>query len=390
MSECLRCSQLGNSGPFCHQSLVQKAQQFLDLFAQECSEPTYDFYTRLYQVCIEIERTGTYTHTTQELAFGARVAWRNASRCIGRLHWSSLHVIDQRMASTVDDIFHALVTHIEQATNGGKIRSMATIFAPQEPRARGIHIWNTQLIRYAGYVQDDGSVLGDPEQGAFTQIVEHLGWKPQGDQRTAFDVLPLVIQTSGHDPCLFELPQTSVLEVPLSHPEHIWFATLGLKWHALPVISNMRLEIGGLSYPVAFNGWYMGTEIGRNLGDQHRYNLLPTIAQKLGCNTQTTRTLWMDQALVVLNQAILYSFQKQGVTIVDHHRASTQFVSFLHQEQKCGREVPCDWGWLVPPLSASLSPLFYLELSNKHLMPNFLPHHSLDPIELFVNTRATS
>jgi nitric-oxide synthase len=266
---------------------------------------------------------------------------------------------------------------------------MITIFAPQQPGQRGIHIWNTQLIRYAGHLQDDGSVLGDPEQRFFTQMVEHLGWKPPGDQRTAFDVLPLVIQMPGDDPCLFELPQTSVLEVPLSHPEHSWFAALELKWHVLPVISNMCLEIGGLSYPAAFNGWYMGTEIGRNLGDQHRYNLLPTIAQKLGCNTQTTRTLWMDQALVVLNQAIMYSFEKQGVTIVDHHRASTQFVAFLHKEQECGREVPCDWGWLVPPLSASLSPLFYLELSNKQLTPNFSPHTSLDPMELLVNTRMT-
>ena len=243
-------------------------------------------------------------------------------------------------------------------------------------------------MRYAGYMQDDGSLLGDPEQWMFTQIVEHLGWKPLGGQRTAFDILPLVIQTPGRGPCLFELPPTSVLEVPLSHPEHSWFATLGLKWHALPVISNMCLEIGGLSYPAPFNGWYMGTEIGRNLGDQHRYDLLPAIAHKLGCNTQTTRTLWMDQALVVLNQAIMYSFQQQGVTIVDHHRASTQFVAFLQKEQKCGREVPCDWGWLVPPLSASLSPVFYLELADKQLTPKFSPQHSLDPIELLMNMRA--
>ena len=370
-------------------NLVRKAQQFLALFARECTEPTYGLTTRVHQVRTEIERTGTYTHTIEELTFGARVAWRNTSRCIGRLHWSSLNVVDQRTVSTVEDIFHALVTHIEQASNEGKIRSTITVFAPQRPGHRGIHIWNTQLIRYAGYVQGDGSILGDPEQKTFTEMVERFGWKPPGNQRTAFDVLPLLMQMPGHDPCLFELPRTSVLEVPLSHPEHIWFAMLGLKWHALPVISNMCLEIGGLSYPVAFNGWYMGTEIGRNLGDQHRYNLLPTLAEKLGCNTQTTRTLWMDQALVVLNQAIIHSFQKHGVTIVDHHRASTQFVSFLHKERQFGREVACDWGWLVPPLSASLSPLFYLELSNKELTPHFSPHTSLDPIELLMNTQAT-
>ena len=370
--------------------LVQEARQFLDLFARECSEPTFDLDTRMRQVCEEIEQTGTYTHTIEELTFGARVAWRNASRCIGRLHWQCLHVIDQRMLSTAEDISNALLAHIQQATNGGKIKPIITIFAPQQPGQCGLHIWNTQLIRYAGYAQDDGSLLGDPEQKLFTEIAQHLGWQPPGGQRTAFDILPLVLRLSGHDPYVFELPQTSVLEVALSHPEHAWFAALGLKWHALPVISNMHLEIGGISYPAPFNGWYMGTEIGRNLGDLHRYNLLPTIAQKLGCNTQTTRTLWMDQALIVLNQAIIYSFQKHGVAIVDHHRASTQFVSFLHKEQKCGREVPCDWGWLVPPLSGSLSPLFYLELSNKQCMPNFVLCDSLNPVELLVSAQTRS
>ena len=93
-------------------------------------------------------------------------------------------------------------------------------------------------------------------------------------------MLPLVIQMPLQPPRLFELPHEQILEVPLSHPYYQWFAQLGLKWHALPVISNMRLEIGGISYTAApFNGWYMGTEIGaRNLGDIGRYNLLPLIA----------------------------------------------------------------------------------------------------------------
>ncbi|MFD2354446.1 nitric oxide synthase oxygenase [Nonomuraea ferruginea] len=31
----------------------------------------------------EIARRGSYTHTSEELEFGARVAWRNSNRCIG-------------------------------------------------------------------------------------------------------------------------------------------------------------------------------------------------------------------------------------------------------------------------------------------------------------------
>ena len=36
---------------------------------------------------------------------------------------------------------------------------------------------------------------------------------------------------------------------------HEWFADLGLRWHAVPAIDNMCLEIGGICYPAApFNG----------------------------------------------------------------------------------------------------------------------------------------
>ncbi|MGR5915266.1 nitric oxide synthase oxygenase [Bacillus pacificus] len=55
-------------------------------------------------------------------------------------------------------------------------------------------------------------------------------------------------------------------EVPIEHPEYP-ISSLGAKWYRVPMISDMRLEIGGISYTAApFNGWYMGTEIGaRNL-----------------------------------------------------------------------------------------------------------------------------
>lgn len=55
-----------------------------------------------------------------------------------------------------------------------------------------------------------------------------------------------------------------------------WFQNLGLKWYAVPVVSNMLLEIGGLEFTACpFNGWYMGTEIGvRDFCDYQRYNIL--------------------------------------------------------------------------------------------------------------------
>lgn len=47
---------------------------------------------RLETVTKEIETTGTYHLTKDELIFAAKQAWRNAPRCIGRIQWSNLQV----------------------------------------------------------------------------------------------------------------------------------------------------------------------------------------------------------------------------------------------------------------------------------------------------------
>jgi nitric-oxide synthase len=248
---------------------------------------------------------------------------------------------------------------------------MITVFAPQAPDQPGIRIWNPQLIRYAGYQQPDGSILGDPAQVQLTEYLYDRGWRR--GERTAFDILPLIIQMPGQLPKIFELPRDAILEIPIHHPEYPWFETLGLKWHALPAIANMRLEIGGVLYSAApFNGWYMGTEIGaRNFGDEARYNLLPTIAEKLNLNMRSKDSLWKDRALVELNVAVLYSFRSAGVTIVDHHTASRQFMVFGEQECKAQRRVFGDWGWLVPPISGSAVEIFHHPYENRVLTPNF-------------------
>jgi nitric-oxide synthase, bacterial len=111
--------------------------------------------------------------------------------------------------------------------------------------------------------------------------------------------LPLVIQTGANEPKWFEIPKDMVMEVPITHPEYQWFEDLHLRWYAVPIISDMKLEIGGIEYTAAplFNGWYMETEIGaRNLADISRYNMLPKVASLMGLNTDTNATLWKDKA----------------------------------------------------------------------------------------------
>ena len=64
--------------------------------------------------------------------------------------------------TTEEEIFESCVEHLHEGYNGGKIRPMITIFRAAGPGCAGIRFWNSQLIRYAGYRNADGSVTGDP------------------------------------------------------------------------------------------------------------------------------------------------------------------------------------------------------------------------------------
>lgn len=206
-----------------------------------------------------------------------------------------------------------LVDHLDLATNGGGIRSVITVFAPDHPQSGPrVRIWNELLIRYAGWridavtdhgtdrpavVLGDSAVLGDPAFVGFTDLVGSLGWAgPPGGGQTGFDVLPWVIETAAQAPVVVPVPAEAVLEVPLAHSGHLWFADLGLRWHAVPVIANMRLRFGGLDFSCApFNGFYLAAEIAtRNLAYPDPYNLLPTVAADLALDLKTDR-LWRDK-----------------------------------------------------------------------------------------------
>jgi nitric-oxide synthase len=354
------------------------AEEFLALFQAE-NPAAAPIGPRVEEVRAQIERYGTYAHTTAELTFGARVAWRNSSRCIGRLYWRSLQVRDRRHVTTAAQLAGEAFAHLRVATNSGRVRPTLTVFAPTTPERPGPRSWNEQLIRYAGYRQPDGRVIGDPRYADFTSAVRDLGWP--GGPGTPFDVLPLVVQVPGEGPALFDLPRDVVLEVPLSHPRYPWFSELGLRWHAVPAISNMCLEIGGVCYPAApFNGWYMGTEIGaRNLADVHRYDVVPVVARRLGLDTASERSLWRDQVLVELNIAVLHSFDAAGVTMADHHTESHRFLTHLAREERAGRITPADWSWIVPPISGAATPVFHRYYENADLRPNYVHHpHTTD------------
>lgn len=57
-----------------------------------CRKDTDAHKQRMSSVFAEVDERGTYDLTYNELVFGAKLAWRNAPRCIGRIQWNNLKV----------------------------------------------------------------------------------------------------------------------------------------------------------------------------------------------------------------------------------------------------------------------------------------------------------
>jgi nitric-oxide synthase len=325
-----------------------------------------ELLTRLAAISDEIDRTGTYTHTDEELNFGVQWAWRASNRCIGRHMWRSLAVQDCRHVRDREGVVSALQSHLDKAWQRGAIQSVITVFAPRIPgkphQPDPVRIANHQLLRYAGFEQEDGSVMGDPHSKDFTNRMLANGWNPV--RRSAYTPLPWSIWIEDEETAPvdhFSAHPEQFPQVDISHPDHPGIDALGLRWYAIPVISEMALVIGGITYPCApFNGWYMGTEIAaRNFCDPQRYNLVQDIAEAMELDTSSQRTLWKDMALIAINQAVLHSFDNAGIRIGDHHELGAQFERFCQIEEKAGRTLNGDWSWLTSPVSGSITPQFH-------------------------------
>ncbi|QBP40348.1 nitric oxide synthase oxygenase [Paenisporosarcina antarctica] len=351
--------------------LVNQAFEFLSQYGNEKGHSEDTMMNRQLTVKEEIESTGTYIHTFDEISYGAKLAWRNSTKCIGRLFWETLDVFDARDVESKEEVAQHIHHHIQHATNEGKIRSTITIFPPLKfNEQQKVQIWSHQLIRYAGYLEESGEILGDPASLELTKVAQKLGW--QGD-RTPYDFLPVIYQWNEGPPSIIPILKEEVLEIKIDHPINKNWGPLNLKWYAVPIIADRVLEIGGLRYPAPFNGWYMETEIAaRNFVDSYRYNRLRDVAKQLELDTSSTTTFWRDRALVELQHAVYASFKQAGVQIVDHYTAAQQFQTFREKEDKLQREVKGDWTWLVPPVSPSLTPIFHQGIVNEELSPNFI------------------
>jgi nitric-oxide synthase len=106
--------------------------------------------------------------------------------------------------------------------------------------------------------------------------------------------------------------------------------------------------------------------------DKGRYNRLPQIAAAIGLEPTKRAPLWIDRALAVINEAVLFSFDQAGYKMTDHHTVSAKFDHFCQTETLNGRTVNGDWAWLVPPMSGATTPTFFKSFDSTVVLPNFL------------------
>lgn len=286
---------------------------------------------RLAEVRAAIAATGTYRHTAAELAYGARIALRDSGWCTSGVPWRQLKIRDLRGLRNAAAVAAECVAHLRLACVDGKVKPLVSVFAPDTPTAAGPRIWNDHLVRYAGH--EDGT--GDRRYTGFTGVARKMGWQPPAE-RTRFDRLPLIVETAHEGPAIFAVPSDADADVALHHPDLPWFADLGLRWPAVPVLGNMTLTIGGIRYPAApVNSWHIGTDIGtRALADESAYGMARVVAERLGLDTSAERTLWRDRATVELNRAVLHSFDRAGITITDHYAEAQHRLAWLRNRQR--------------------------------------------------------
>jgi len=367
----------GSNKPMSLEKKLTQAEEFLADYYQDGEhhdQPMVGEEERREEVKQELEAKGYYKLTKDELVWGARTAWRNAPRCPARVIWKKLIVFDCRQLTDTDMMFMAICRHLEVALNGGNIQPAITIFRERRPGLPDLRVWNKLIIGFAGYEQEDGSIVGDPSGVELTKVAESLGWRGPGGR---FDILPWILSGEDGEPKLYYIPQKFLDELPLTvhitHPTIPAIGEMDLHWLSLPGVANMMAEIGGLQFTAApFAGWYQGTEVAsRDFLDVQRYNLMEPLGQAMNLDMSSNTTLWKDVVALELNRAVLESYKNAKISIVDHYTQAEQFMEHMAAEYKTRGGCPADWVWLVPPMSGSLVPTYHQEMLRYNLSPSY-------------------
>ena len=171
----------------------------------------------------------------------------------------------------------------------------------------------------------------------------------------------------------FGAPQEYHKVTMISHPKFPEFAKLGLRWCVVPTVTCFTMKLGGLHYTCCpFNGWFMETEITRDLLEPGRMDKMVPIARAIGVDPDDEDDFWRERVAIETNKAIMYSFRQDGHSIVDHVTAQGQFLAHDQREKREGRECPAQWSWVVPSFGGSTMPIWHHEMRDFYVEPQYL------------------
>ena len=260
------------------------------------------------------------------------------------------------------------------AFNDGKIRPSAVVFEQRRWDKRettGIRIWNGTLLSFAGHKLDNGDIVGDPKNSFLTEVAKKMGWTSGGGM---FDLLPLIITDANQRTEMFQLPDDiQGYIVDIFHPQIDAITNLGLKWYAMPSVSSMMLEAGGIQYTSApVSGYFMDSEVSvLDMLATQRYNLLEPVGRAMGLDVSSNMSYWKADVCTELTKAVGSSYREAGVTLVDHFTMSEEFLTFMAGEIKTRGGCPADWLWIVPAMSSGITPVFHQEMARYMMSPSY-------------------
>ena len=127
-----------------------------------------------------------------------------------------------------EEVLDRMGQHMRETLGDGRIRSMASVFAPVRPNALPTYIESPQITQYAGMFS---------RTGRFWAIVKTLRRRASpflsGSGlrilRGRFDLLPILLRDRSDRRSIGQIPRGCIREVSIAHPEYPGIAELKLK-----------------------------------------------------------------------------------------------------------------------------------------------------------------
>lgn len=85
-----------------------------------------------------------------------------------------------------------VLKRISEAFNAGNLLPTVFVFRPRNVDCLGPMFWNHQILEFAGYEAEDGSIMGDPNSVNLTKAIIELGWVPP-ESRSPWDLCHLLL-----------------------------------------------------------------------------------------------------------------------------------------------------------------------------------------------------